>query len=374
MADPVNAAAPVAIGTQAAGTQDSVKASAAGWLGTALILVGLIAFIGTLAVTGSAVPTSLGFAAIVGVALLSVTLVGIIVLSRAIGVTDPTQALGLPSGSVRALLAFALAIVFVAAASWTLGGLFDPMGPLVAKATLPADQLDGFLKPYQSDQYVVFKSEGEDKDSKISAKIYLRREAPQKDVVDLAKQIVTISATVLVTIVGFYFGAQSSSDATRLAGGSLEAVRQSLVTAGQGGNGATAPPATADGIQKAANAVAALGTATAAKLQGLGSSPLDTLRNAVAQGHGGEALKDALASAETSFATMIDRAKTCQDHELQVKQLAALPAGADQSALDLTNGKIQSSLASATQANHDFEQAYATFVAARQRILAATAK
>lgn len=87
-----------------------------------------------------------------------------------------------------------------------------------------------------------------------------------------------------------------------------------------------------------------------------------------------KALKDALASAETSFATMIDRAKTCQDHESQVKQLAALPAGADQSALDLTNGKIQSSLASATQANHDFEQAYATFVAARQRILAATAK
>ena len=369
MADPVNAAPASAT----APPQDSIKATFAAWLGGALIVIGLVAFVGTGTVTSSAVPSSLGFAAIAGVALLSFTLVGIIVLSRAIGVADATQALGLPAGSVRALLAFALAIVFVAAASWTLGGLFDPMGPLVAKTSLPADQLDGFLKPYQSDQYIVFKAEGEDKDNKVSARVYLRREAPQKDVVDIAKQIVTISATVLVTIVGFYFGSKSSSDATKSAGANLEAMRKS-VTADQDAGGDEAPPATADGIRKATNTVTALAAATAAKLQGLGASPLDDLKNAVAQSNDGEPLKEALASAEASFATMTDRAKAGQDNGSQAAQLAVIPDGADQTTLNLINTKAQSALGGATQANHDFEQAYAAFADARQRILAATAK
>jgi len=374
MADPVNAAPPVAIGPQTQpGTQDSVKANFAACLGAALIVVGLVAFVGTVTVTSSGVPSSLGFAAIAGVALLSVTLVGIIVLSRAIGVVDATQALGLPAGSIRALLAFALAIVFVASASWTLGGLFDPMGPLVAKASLPADQLDGFLKPYQSDQYIVVKAEGED--NKVSARVYLRREAPQKDVIDLAKQIVTISATVLVTIVGFYFGSKSSSDATRSAGANLEAMRKSVAAdQEEGDDGAATEPATPDGIRKAANTVTALTAATAAKLQGLGASPLDDLKNAVAQSNGSEPLKEALASAEASFATMTDRARASQDNGSQVTQLAAIPEGADQTALNLINTRAQSSLAGATQANHDFEQAYAAFADARQRILGATAK
>jgi hypothetical protein len=376
MADPVNAAPPVAIGPQTQpGTQDSVKANFAACLGAALIVVGLVAFVSTVTVTSSGVPSSLGFAAIAGVALLSVTLVGIIVLSRAIGVVDATQALGLPAGSIRALLAFALAIVFVASASWTLGGLFDPMGPLVAKTSLPADQLDGFLKPYQSDQYIVVKAEGEDKDNKVSARVYLRREAPQKDVIDLAKQIVTISATVLVTIVGFYFGSKSSSDATRSAGANLEAMRKSVAAnQDEGDDGAATEPATPDGIRKAANTVTALAAATAAKLQGLGASPLDDLKNAVAQSNGGEPLKQALASAEASFATMTDRARASQDNGSQATQLAAIPEGADQTALNLINTRAQSSLAGATQANHDFEQAYAAFADARRRILAATAK
>src|SRR6201999_1941312 len=216
------------------------------------------------------------------------TLVGIIILSRAIGVADATQALGLPAGSGAPLLAFALAIFFVAGASWTLGGMFDPMGAQVAKASLPADQLDGFLKSYQNDQYIIVKAEGEDKD-KVSARVYLRREAPQKDVVDLAKQIVTISATVLVTIVGFYFGSKSSSDATKSAGATLETMRQSLAAdQDQGASGTAAEPATPDGIRKAANTVTALATATAAKLQELGPSPLDDLKNAVAQSNDAE--------------------------------------------------------------------------------------
>jgi hypothetical protein len=129
--------------------------------------------------------------------------------------------------------------------------------------------------------------------------------------------------------------------------------------------GAAATPATADDIARAASAAGALATATATKLQTLGASPMDILRQAVAGGKGGDAAKAALASAEASFATLSDRAKACAD---------AGASGANQAALDLTNGKLQDLLSGATQANHEFEQAFAAFADARQKILAATAK
>jgi hypothetical protein len=361
------------------GGTDSITAYNAGLLGAGLVALGLLAFVGTVAVTSSSAPSSLAFAAMSGVALLSLTLVGIMVLTRAVGMTDGTQALGLPQGSVRALLAFALAIVFVAVSSWTLGGLFDPMGPEVAKDQGATTDVEAFLKPYGNDHYIIVETQPDAKTS--AATVYLRREAPEKDVVDIAKQIVTISATVLVTIVGFYFGAKSTTDVAKSVNDSLAAVRrtiadtQSTLSGGaQSASGAPAAPATADDVAKAASAAAALATATAAKLQTLGASPMDILRQAVAEGKGGDGAKTALATAEASFATLSDRAKACADGGAKAAQLAQGASGANQAALDLANGKLQDLLSGATQANHEFEQAFAAFTDARQKILAATAK
>jgi hypothetical protein len=368
---------------------DSIRANYAAWLGGGLIALGLLAFVGTVAVTSSSAPSSLAFAAMSGVALLSLTLVGIMVLTRAVGMTDGTQALGLPQGSVRALLAFALAIVFVAVSSWTLGGLFDPIGLQIAKDDGPTADVDAFLKRYQGDPRYIIVETPQDKDNKTSSgTVFIKREAPDKDVLDIAKQIVTISATVLVAIVGFYFGSKSTTDVAKSVNDSLAAVRrtivetQSTLSGGiQGGpppdapsGGAAATPATADDIARAASAAGALATATATKLQTLGASPMDILRQAVAGGKGGDAAKAALASAEASFATLSDRAKACADAGARAVQLAQGASGANQAALDLTNGKLQDLLSGATQANHEFEQAFAAFADARQKILAATAK
>ncbi len=367
-----------------AGATDSITASYAGFLGAGLVALGLLAFVGTVAVTSSSAPSSLAFAAMSGVALLSLTLVGIMVLTRAVGMTDGTQALGLPQGSVRALLAFALAIVFVSVASWTLGGLFDPMGPEVAKDQGATADVEAFLKPYDNDRYIIVQTQPDPKTSAVS--VYLRREAPEKDVVDIAKQIVTISATVLVTIVGFYFGSKSTTDVTKSVNDSLAEVRRTIAVAqnppdggGQSAQGGASPnlpgadasttPATADDIARSASATDALAAATAAKLESLGASPMDILRQAVAEGAGGDpakeaAAKAALATAETSLATLSDRAK----------QLAQGAQGADQAAPNLTNAQLQELLNGATQANHEFERAFAAFAVARQQILATTAK
>ena len=233
MAEPSSAATPTPAPSSGAsagpGGTDSITASYAGLLGAGLVALGLLAFVGTVAVTSSSAPSSLAFAAMSGVALLSLTLVGIVVLTRAVGMTDATQALGLPQGSVRALLAFALAIVFVSVASWTLGGLFDPMGTQVAKDQGATADVETFLKPYENDRYIIVETQPDAKTT--SATVFLRREAPEKDVVDIAKQIVTISATVLVTIVGFYFGSKSTTDVTKSVNDSLAAVRSTIAEA-----------------------------------------------------------------------------------------------------------------------------------------------
>ena len=91
---------------------------------------------------------------------------GLVLLFQSIGLSNPSAAFGLPSGSVRALLALSLVIIFLAVASVEL--------------------------------VVDFKEN------------------------DQAKQILTIAATALTTVVGFYFGSKSSSDATKAANDAVQ--------------------------------------------------------------------------------------------------------------------------------------------------------
>lgn len=329
------------------------------------------------------------------------TLIGLIVLTRAVGLSDGTQALGLPNGSVRALLALILAIVFVAVASWALGGMFQPLGPLVFEGTVNAEKLRLIHNDYPPDRYVVFESPADDKGAadkgaadkgaadkgaadkgaadksapeKGATKVYLRRETPDKDIMDLAKQIVTISATVLVTIVGFYFGSKSASDATRSAGESLAKLHDTLKGGGDDGGEAQGVPATPEQIQKAQSAISGLATSTATKLTGLGETPLVVLRKASADKPGDASLQSALASAETNYATMMDSAKICSDNAEQAAQLAVIPDGAGPAQLQDISKHVASLANGAMQANHAFEQALTAFVAAQKTILTATAK
>src|SRR5579863_7401098 len=255
--------------------QSSVLPSWAGWIAVALIALGVVALGGAIAYGNPFGATSLGFSAIAGVTILSVGLCGLIALTRAIGMATPYEALALPKGSVRALLALILATVFVAVSSWTLGGLFDPLGPLVyaTQVAKSGDAEQKALTPYSDKQYVIFKTDN-DKGDQEAIKVYLRREAPTDQVMDIAKQIITVSATVLVTIVGFYFGSKSAADAVSSAGASLAAVRKAMTNADDG-DGATSDDAagggaTVDDVRKSANAIGALSTSMQNSLQNLG--------------------------------------------------------------------------------------------------------
>ena len=80
-------------------------------------------------------------------------------------------------------------------------------------------------KTYPVDKYIISKVvKGDTED----VKVYLKRDLPDKDAIDIAKQVITITATVLVTIVGFYFGSKTASDGVTTPGDTLKAVQMAL--------------------------------------------------------------------------------------------------------------------------------------------------
>jgi hypothetical protein len=372
MADATDNAASGAGGAPAARSseQQSINANLAGWFGIVLIALGLVTFGAAAYFSDSFSTSSLGFGAVSGVLILSVSLYGLIALTRAIGMADGTQALALPNGSVRALLALILAIVFIAVSSWSLGGLFDPLGPLVYKTSVKkgGDDEKKALEPYSDKQYVVFKSDSGDQET---VKVYLKREAPPDSVVDIAKQIMTISATVLVTIVGFYFGSKSAADGVRSAGAGLSAMRDVLGSQGGEGDSPDGAPPTAADVAAAASAIDSLTSTGQKTMQDLGATPLASLHAAA---DGRDDAKDLLATAEASFAALSASQKACANFASQAKTLTPLPAGADADAVKATADNTKKLLAEATKANQDFIAAVAAFKAARDQIYAITAK
>src|SRR5438105_4531562 len=56
----------------------------------------------------------------IGFVVILLCLAGLVIINRALQLTVADAALGLPKGSVRALLAFSLVVVFVIVVSWSL--------------------------------------------------------------------------------------------------------------------------------------------------------------------------------------------------------------------------------------------------------------
>jgi hypothetical protein len=362
---------------QEAKTADSVTPLWAGWFGVALTIAALAAF---LFAARSLQTNSLGFTALAGVTVLSISVTALILLSRAMGLSDASAALGLPPGSIRALLALGLAIVFVAVASWALGGVFDPVGRLVAQTTVPVKERESYLQRYvPAADYVVFDTPvaatpgaggSNDASAMTELKVFIKH--ADQNLVDLAKQILTISATVLVTIIGFYFGSNSATDAARTVKDALTNISGSVAKS----NEQDTPQAPASGEpQKVASTIAAMAAATKAKLQALGPDPTALLHEAVTGAGAGSDLLGALTTVRDQLAILNSKASACMTDRDRAKETAdSVPANADIATLKQAGDRLQQLMDDATSANHDFEQAFAKFADARDTILRKTAK
>jgi hypothetical protein len=181
---------------------------------------------------------------LVGLALTVVFMALLAIIYSVMGVDDPKQALGLPDGSVRALLAFSLVLIFVCLAAFLFGEVNKNNQPAEGKTLTPvtetqlADLKTNFVvaselaKDQTTGKFLYEQVAARDgkagSDGKVPTvddpkhPLYAVTYYPKgnKDAEDFAKQIFTTLATVFVSVVSFYFGSSVTASAAKAAQGS----------------------------------------------------------------------------------------------------------------------------------------------------------
>ncbi len=149
------------------------------------------------------------------------------------GVEDAKQALGLPEGSVRALLAFSLVLIFVCLAAFLFGEVNKNNQPVEGKSLTPvteaqlADLKTNFVV---ASELAKDQTTGKVRYEQVAASdpkappvddlkhpLYTVTYYPKvnKDAEDFAKQIFTTLATVFVSVVSFYFGSSVTTSRSK---------------------------------------------------------------------------------------------------------------------------------------------------------------
>lgn len=178
--------------------------------------------------------TRLSAIVLVGLALTVVFMAILAIIYSVMGVENKEQALGLPEGSVRALLAFSLVLIFVCLAAFLFSQInnkdCDNCGKTLARVneTELSDLKNNFVvaaeQAKNQDGKLAYEQipDPNDKTGKtiiddlkhpVYSVTYYQKQS--KDATDFAKQIFTTLATIFVSVVSFYFGSSVTSSAVR---------------------------------------------------------------------------------------------------------------------------------------------------------------
>ncbi|MGM9482044.1 hypothetical protein ACS5PN_12730 [Roseateles sp. NT4] len=150
---------------------------------------------------------------------------------------DPSEAFGLPSGSVRTLLAVGVMVLFAVFGLKFFGD--DGQGAVSDKpfieTTVPAAKLADELARYKDVAVLAVvvspgkAASGADPGTDAKLNLYAVKPRRPADAVDAQKQLLTAIITLLTTVVGFYFGSKSAGDGLRSqAGGTTPPADASL--------------------------------------------------------------------------------------------------------------------------------------------------
>ena len=128
------------------------------------------------------------------------------------------HAFGLPAGSIRAILALSLVAIFVAAAFF-LAGSKDLMAPVAAVVVEEVELPKGFqVNPEARKAFedrlpagTTFLRSTHTKDDATTERIDIISITSSQARIDLIKQVFTVVATALVTVIGFYFGSKTAT-------------------------------------------------------------------------------------------------------------------------------------------------------------------
>lgn len=138
---------------------------------------------------------------VLGVVVLLLSLAFTSVIFKSLGLSDRNQSLGLPEGSVRAVIALSLILIFMMSAVFIYMEVDRPVKYISTGIT--KEMLDEMPK-----ENIVSISLNETKNNESLYDVIL---IVKKDTAstDLAKQIVTTMSTLVVAVAAFYFGTKS---------------------------------------------------------------------------------------------------------------------------------------------------------------------
>jgi IPT/TIG domain len=149
---------------------------------------------------------SLPILTILGVTLLLATLAIVSIAFGSFGLSDKTQALALPEGSVRSVIALSLVVIFAILSVFLFGSLLS--GSNIQKLTnLPTFDTADFMKHYPTARDIVDTPQGDGRHT-----VTFRFSADPVGV-DFAKQLLVLIGTLMTAVASFYFGSKTATSA-----------------------------------------------------------------------------------------------------------------------------------------------------------------
>ena len=193
-------------------------------------VLGLLAICAVLALT-LALPSRGGDSALWFVGLLVLTATALTLTAIVFGglnLSDANEAFGLPSGSVRTLLAVGVMVLFAVfglkffADAQSQASLLRVGEKPFEQIEVPVARLEAEMARYKQvpTLLVVVASPGRaaagaDAGANAKLNLYTLETRRPADAVDAQKQLLTAIITLLTTVVGFYFGSKSAGDGLR---------------------------------------------------------------------------------------------------------------------------------------------------------------
>jgi CRISPR/Cas system type I-B associated protein Csh2 (Cas7 group RAMP superfamily) len=171
-----------------------------------VLLVVLVAIIGTVAFVAFKTPegssaTKMVMVVLFGIGMLMLLVFIIAAAFHVLGMTDITQSLGLPKGTVRALIALCLIVVFVIFGMYVFG---ESIASSVA--ILPGLTIDQVSKIPAEKIIAIEPNEVGEQPKTFDVKIRVNISAQSAQ---LGQQLITIVGTLIGAVAGFYFGSRA---------------------------------------------------------------------------------------------------------------------------------------------------------------------
>lgn len=174
-----------------------------------LLILAIVAILGAsaavLLLKDVSASVGLPMLAIAAVALLLCLLGTMSVLYAGNNLHDRTQALALPEGSIRAVIALMLIVLFAILAVYLYGsistGQFTPLGEM------SSDSVEALKTKYPQGYVVALDVPGKEKTQNVWIKLGVTPEGN-----DFAKQVLVLVGTLVTSISSFYFGSKSGGE------------------------------------------------------------------------------------------------------------------------------------------------------------------